>query len=256
MRIERVGISLARLPRAFDGMTVAVIADLHAGFSRRGPASVRQLVQQTNRLGADLIVLLGDLVHRSRHAEIFLPLLADLEAPAGKWACLGNHEHGFVWYSRWAKPRPSFSVEEWRALYAEAGIRLLVNEARPVACRGERLWLVGADDPYSGRDDLAAALAGVRPGEVRLALSHSPDLVDDPRISEVDLLLAGHTHGGQVWLPGVGPFLAPCRRPRQRAAGLVRHNGTLMYVSRGVGEGLPLRIGCPREIALLTLRAG
>lgn len=253
MRIERLEIPLARLPEAFEGLTLAVLSDLHAGFPRGGPAAVERVVEETNRLGADLILLLGDLVHRSRHAEVFLPLLSGLEAPGGKWACLGNHEHGFVWYSRWAKPRPPLGVEQWRALYAQSGIRLLVNEAEPLVREGERLWLVGVDDPYSGRHDLAAALARVRLGECCLSLSHSPDLVDDPCIGEVDLVLAGHTHGGQIWLPGVGPLVAPCRRPRQRAAGLVRHNQTLMYVSRGAGEGLPLRIGCPREITLLTL---
>jgi len=87
-------------------------------------------------------------------------------------------------------------------------------------------------------------------------LSHSPDLMDDPRISEADLVLSGHTHGGQIWIPGIGPFMAPARKPALRAAGLVLSHGTTMYVSRGAGEGTRIRIGCPREVTLLTLKRG
>jgi predicted MPP superfamily phosphohydrolase len=255
MVIEELTLAFARLPRQFNGLTVAVVSDLHAGHGHGTHAFVERLVTTVNGLHPDAIVLLGDLVHRVKCTPHFLPLLAQLRAPEGLWACLGNHEHEFMWYSPWLRKEPTYGVEEWRQWYASIGARLLANEARPLTRGGARLWLVGVDDPYTKRQDLPAALAQTRPGEFRLVLSHSPDLLDDPRISEVDLVLAGHTHGGQVWIPGVGPFAAPCRKPAQRAAGLVRHNGTTMYVSRGAGEGLRLRFGCPREVTLLTLKA-
>ena len=254
--VAHVTIALPRLPAGFDGITVAVLSDLHAGLLRGGTTGVKRVVEEVNALQPDVIVLLGDMVHRAYRASRYLPLLSELEARDGIWATLGNHEHSFMWYSGYLGPSRRPSVEQWRRMYAEAGIELLVNEAIPLEKGGSRLWLVGVDDAYSGCDDLPAALDGVNNNEFCLAITHSPDLIDDPRIAEVDLVLAGHTHGGQICLPLLGPPLAPCRRPRERAAGLIRTRGTIMYVTRGVGEGMPIRFRSPREMPLITLRRG
>ncbi len=252
--VERVTISLPRLPEAFDGTTVAAIADLHGGRRLGGAGAVKKIVEMVNSLQADVIVLLGDMVHRAHHATRYLPLLSELKAKVGIWAALGNHEHGFVWYSRFFGRWPVPSAEQWRAMYAQLGMSLLVNEAQPLHKGGARIWLIGVDDAYSGCDDLPAALQCVEGAEFSLAITHSPDLIDHPRIAEVDLVLAGHTHGGQVRLPLLGPLYVPCRRPRERSAGLIRANNSTMYVTRGVGEGLPFRFCCNRELSLLTLR--
>jgi predicted MPP superfamily phosphohydrolase len=252
--VERLTLSFPNLPASFDGTTVAVISDMHAGLRRGGASSVRQVAQTASGLRPDLIVLLGDMVHFGRRANRHLPLLSGLSAPEGVWACLGNHEHGFIWLSRYLGPSRAPSVDDWRRMYADLGIQLLVNEARPVERRGSRIWIVGVDDAYSGCDDLPAALAQTQPGDFRLVITHHPNLVDHPRVAEVDLILAGHTHGGQVHIPLLGPLHVSCRKPRERARGLVRANGTTMYVTRGVGEGVPIRLGCPRELTLMTLR--
>ena len=252
--VEHVTIAFPRLPAGFDGTTVAVISDLHAGMRRGGTPGVKSVVEEANALQPDIIVLLGDMVHKGRHAGRYLPLLSELEARDGIWATLGNHEHSFLWYARYLGASPRLSVDEWRRMYAEAGIELLVNEAIPLEKGGSRLWLVGVDDAYSRCNDLPAALDGVNSNDFCLAITHSPDVVDDARIAEVDLVLAGHTHGGQICLPLLGPPSAPCRRPRERAAGLIRTRGTIMYVTRGVGEGIPIRFRCPREMPLITLR--
>ena len=254
--VERVTICLSGLPSAFDGTTVAVIADMHAGLAHGGVPAIKQIVRAANSLHPDIIVLLGDMVHNAHRATTYLPLLGELEAGQGIWACLGNHEHGFVWYSRYLGPSPVASVDQWRRMYAKAGIELLVNEATPVEKRGARIWLVGVDDAYSGNDDLPKALQSVDRNEFCLAITHSPDLVDNPRVDELDLVLAGHTHGGQVCLPLLGPLYAPCRKPRQRASGLIYTNRTAIYVTRGVGEGMPIRFRCPREMTLITLSSG
>jgi len=254
--VERVTISFPRLPAEFDGTTIALVSDLHSGFLRGGAGAVRKVVETVNSLRADHIVLLGDLVHNPRNAPRYLPMLAKLRAREGLWACLGNHEHRFMWYSRLVGAPRAPSPTGWGGKYAEAGIALLNNEARPLRKRGARIWLVGVDDAYSRADDLEAALRGTERREFRLVITHSPDALDDRRASEVDLVLAGHTHGGQIWLPLVGPLYAPCHRPRERAAGLVRTSGSTMYVTRGAGEGLPIRLGCPREVTLVTLRSG
>ncbi len=254
--VERIEICLPNLPGAFDGTTVAVISDVHAGVRRGGDAGVRSIVEQANATCPDIIVLLGDLVHLCYQHARYMPLFAGLRARDGVWACLGNHEHGSRWFSRHLGERSGPSVDEWRRVYADLGIELLANEARPIERDGSRIWLVGVDDVYTGRDDLSAALQQTQAGEFRLAISHHPDLVDDPEVSEVDLVLAGHTHGGQVLLPVLGPVYVSSRKPRERARGLVRTGGTLMYVTRGVGEGLPIRFACPREMPLITLRRG
>jgi len=251
--VERVTISLPRLPAEFDGTTVAVVSDIHAGPGRARTARARRTVEIVKSLTPDIIVLPGDTVHAVRDVDACLSALSELTAPYGIWASLGNHEHGFVWFSKYIGTAPELSVDEWRQVYGGVGIGLLVNEARSIERNGARIWLLGVDDAYSGRDDLAATLDAVETDAFRLAITHSPDLLDDPRIGELDLVLAGHTHGGQVRIPGLGPLWAPCRRPRDRSGGLIRANGTLMYVTRGAGEGTPLRLFCPREVTLITL---
>ena len=252
--VERVTISVSGLPQAYDGTTVAVVADVHARLGAGEASRVKRIVEDVNSLQPDVIVLLGDMIHRTHDASRCLSLLSGLRAGDGVWACLGNHEHGCVWYSRFLGSASGLPTDEWRRIYAEAGIELLVNESKPLQKHGSRIWLVGVDDAYSGCDDLPAALSEVEKDDFCLAITHSPDLIDDPRIAEVGLLLAGHTHGGQVRLPLLGPLYAPCRRARERAGGLIRTNGTTMYVTRGVGEGIPIRLGCPREISLITVR--
>ena len=256
MVIEELTLTFPGLPREFDGLTLAVITDLHAGRGHGTHAFVQRLVDTVNDLHPDAILLLGDLIHHTDCAHHFLPLLGQLQAPEGVWACLGNHEHEYMWYSPWVRRTPTYDVSDWREWYRSIGAHLLVNESVPLTRGDSRLWLVGVDDAYTKRQDLPAALAQSRAGEFRLLLSHSPDLLDDPRINDVDLVLSGHTHGGQIWIPRVGPFMGPCRKPAQRAAGLIQHNNTTMYVSRGAGEGLRLRFGCPRELTLLTLKHG
>jgi len=252
--VRYVTIPCPRLPAAFDGATVAVLSDIHAGGKRGTQQAVARLVQTVNGLRPDIIVLPGDVIHDAKRAAEYLPLLSKLEAADGVWASLGNHEHGFVWFSKYVGPAAVPSIAEWRSMFAEVGVRLLVNEATPLERGESRIWLVGVDDAYSGNDQLPTALEGVDAADFCLAITHSPDLMDAARAGELDLILAGHTHGGQVSLPLLGPLWAPCRKFRQRAAGLIRNGRTAMYVSRGVGEGLPIRLGCPPELPIITLR--
>lgn len=252
--VERIGVSLPRLPAELDGLAIAVVADVHASRWKGGAAAVRRVVNLVNAVRADMIVVLGDVVHYGRQAAGYLSPLSELQAPLGIFACLGNHEHGFVWYSRYLGPWAAPTTERWRQFYAATGVRLLVNEAARVWRGGAPFWLVGVDDAYSGHDDLPAALRQVSGDGFRLAITHSPDVMDDPLAEELDLIVAGHTHGGQVRLPALGAVIAPCRRPRERAAGLMRMGTTAVYVTRGAGEGLPIRILCPRELPVLVLR--
>ncbi len=255
-RVEQLTVHSVRLPEALDGTRVAAVSDLHAGARRGGAAGIARVIERVNTLDPDIIVLLGDIVHRPRHAKECLPLLADLRARIGIWAVLGNHEHAADWRSRFRASRGTLPVASWRELYRESGITLLNNEAQAVGEDEARMWIIGVGDAYSGHHDITAATASVADGEYRLGITHSPDLLDDPGVAGFDLLLAGHSHGGQIRLPILGPLYAPIREPRRRGAGLVCERGTTMYVTRGAGEAFPIRVNCPREISLINLRAG
>ena len=254
--IEHLTVSLPRLPQQFEGLSVAALADLHAGLPWRRAGAVGRTVEAINSRGPDVILLLGDIVDRLPHASSYLGLMADLRAVECIYATLGNHEHEYKWVDRRMRRRPLLTVADWRRLYAEAGIELLVNEARPLERGTERIWLVGIDDCRSGHADPAGALAGVPPDECSIGFTHHPDIIDHPHARRLDLLLAGHTHGGQLRVPLLGVRHVSCRDPQRRAFGWVEHNGTRMYVTRGAGEGIPLRIGCPRQIPVFTLRQG
>lgn len=246
--IARRRVALAGLARP---LRVAHLSDLHFGpFVREG--SVRAWVDATLRERPDLVVITGDFVdHRFEgDAEPLLRHLARLRAPLGVFGVWGNHdnaifgfdEHG-VFRADWRERR-----EGWTRALADAGVRVLLNEGARVR---SDLYLAGIDDERTGRPDLARALAGRR-AEPTLLLSHTPDFL--PRVPDsVALTLCGHTHGGQVKLPFVGPLVTSSRFGRRFAEGFVRAPA-LGFVSRGLGVSvLPVRLDCPAEVVLLTL---
>ena len=223
-----------------EPLRAAWLSDLHFGpFIRDG--SVRSWVDETLALAPDLVLLGGDLVDRFAPADLnpLLDQLGRLEAPLGVFAVRGNHE-----YARFDEEPGVFAAE-----LEEIGIVTLVNGG--VAVRDD-LYLAGVDDLNRGTARLPRALAGWPGGVACLLMSHTPDVLPDVPVS-VGLTLCGHTHGGQVVLPGVGPVVTSSRYGRRFAAGLV-HGPATGYVSRGLGVAhLPLRLNCPPELTLLTL---
>jgi predicted MPP superfamily phosphohydrolase len=254
-QIRRVQIPLARLPESFDGFTIAQISDFHYD-DRFSVVPIRQAVEVISELHPDLIALTGDFVsvpllsyHNSsarrfaRDAEPCAELLQDLHAPEGTFAILGNHDAG------------SDSARIVGALKSH-GIPTLVNRAIPVEKNGSRMWIVGLDDVLEGRPDIDRVLAGVPPNEVVVLLAHEPDFADHAAARPVDLQLSGHSHGGQVWIPGIGaPWLPPLAVKYPR--GLYRMGKLTLYTNIGIGTiRAPIRLNCPPEITLITLRAG
>jgi len=229
---------------ALDGLRVAALSDLHVGNPYMNTARLRQIVARTNALAPDLIVLLGDFVtiRDSGHyiePELIAPELAALHARLGVFAVLGNHEPGRVGL-------------RMRAALERAGIPVL--DQRCVLLPGP-LALAGVADVLTRDEDPAEALAGCPDHAAPiLLLTHNPDVF--PEIDRrVSLTLAGHTHGGQVRLPLLGPIIVPSRYGRRYAAGHIVENGRHLFVTTGAGSAhLPLRFGVPPEIALLTLR--
>jgi uncharacterized protein len=243
--LEEREVVIPGLDPHLDGLRVGLLADLHHSVF----VSLRQVEQSVRLLNSakpDLAVLAGDFVyHDAARALPCAQALRQVDAPLGTYAVLGNHEY-------WTAPRLVS-----RALTAQ-GIRVLVNAAARVEFNGAELWVAGLDDAFSGRPDLTAALRQVPLGAMRILACHEPDYADvlAKRPEWLPLTLSGHSHGGQVVLPGVGPLVLP-PMARRYPAGLATVAGTdrLIYTTRGVGHTWPIRAFCPPEATLLVLRS-
>lgn len=243
LSLERVEIPLPRLPKKLDGFRIIQLSDIHhSPFT--GLDHIDRAIKVANRLKPDMFVLTGDYVsHERKYIAPVAKALGALRAEFGIFACLGNHDH-------WT------DAELVADRLRKAGIRVLVNEGIRFEARGGAFWLAGVDDHMVGRTDLAAALKGSFPDEMKLLLAHNPIIFRRAVKNGVDLTLSGHTHGGQVKVRTRTPKdrLIPRRR---LSAGLHRRKGSHIYITRGIGTViLPVRYQCPPEISLLELRAG
>lgn len=248
LRTHEHDLVLPRWPQACDGLRVAVLADLHVGSPWHGLPQLRRIVQAVNATKPDLVLLAGDYVIQGVvdgsivSPEQMAPELARLRAQLGVFAVLGNHD--------WMLDGPRVS----RALEG-AGIPVL-EDAALARGRGDcRFWLAGVGDFWEAKHDWRRALAAVPEGAPVLLFTHNPDVFAElpPRVT---LAIAGHTHGGQVYLPGIGRLVVPSRYRERYAAGHVVENGRHLFVSTGLGTSiLPVRFLVPPEISVLRLRA-
>ena len=247
-RREEVTIALLGLPLAFDGMTIALLSDLHIqpGF----PASrLRSVVSLTNEARPDLILLGGDYINdrapkRERYMEECAAALTGLRAESGVFAVFGNHDY--------PEPPNDPPAAPWR----DAGITPLNNEVVPVNRRGSSdvLYLVGMRSAVSRPAAPGEVMRGTPPDAPRIVLWHEPDRAEESARAGASLQLSGHTHGGQVRLPFAGPLALPALG-RKYPAGLYEVEKMPLYVTRGIGLLPPLvRFNCPPEVTLLTLR--
>jgi uncharacterized protein len=251
IELKTIEVALSRLPETFDGFTIAQLSDFHYDHFTAEPA--RKSVEIVNSLKPDLVVLTGDFVtvpFLKRHAreaartvEPCSEVLRSLSAPMGKFAILGNHDA----YS---------SAGYVAGVLQENGIPVLVNRALPLERKSSRIWLAGIDDALEGKPDLGTALEKVPSNEAVVLLAHEPDFADEAALKPVDLQLSGHSHGGQIWIPGIGaPWLPALARNYPR--GLYKVGNLTLYTNIGIGTiRAPLRINCPPEVTLITLRAG
>lgn len=231
------------LPGVRTPLRVAFLTDIHVTGPDVPPARVARLVAAVNAARPDLVLIAGDFVGDHRLATRTYPPAAiaapfrALAAPLGVFAVLGNHDH--------AHDAPAIA----RALEAN-GVRVLVNRAM----RAGPVVIAGADDAFTGRDDVPALeRAAAALGGPAILLSHSPDVV--PNLSRrFALVLAGHTHCGQVSLPLVGPPVTFARTGRRYACGLMREGGRTVITGAGLGTSmLPLRLGAPPDWWLVTV---
>ncbi|HEY8130963.1 MAG TPA: metallophosphoesterase, partial [Thermoanaerobaculia bacterium] len=238
IEVTRHEIFIDDLPDKLDGYRIAFLTDTHVtSFMRRN--FYRQIVAQVQQFNPHLVLLGGDFVTFSRDIPLMAEiLLTDLSARDGIFAVPGNHDY-------WAG-----AEEVMRAMQA-GGVRFLINESVVLPPP-----LVGIDEIYRGDPDIERAFANVDPAGPCIGISHHPDIIDLLGGRRLDLLLCGHTHGGQIRFPFFGAVVVPSRHEAEYAAGFHRVGNVLMYVSRGIGAVPPLRILCRPEVATFVLRRG
>jgi predicted MPP superfamily phosphohydrolase len=240
LTVEHQQIHLPRLPRELDGFRVVQLSDIHhSPFTSR--EQIERAVETANSLQPDIVALTGDYVSKERaYAAPCAELLGRLRARHGVYAVLGNHDH-------WTDA--ALITDLFRA----EGITVLVNQGMRFEKKGSAFWLAGVDDTMVGLEDLPLALAGSSNQEFKLLLAHNPIILRRAARAGVDLVLSGHTHGGQVSLR---TERSASGRPRRRLLkGLARQGETQIYITRGLGTVvLPVRFGCPPEVSLLELR--
>ena len=242
--VRQAAFAMPDWPLGAPPLRVALLSDIHVAGPDMPTERVAKIVERVNRLRPDLVLIAGDFTSDKQPAtrlysgpEAIAPLAA-LKAPLGTIAVLGNHDH-------------------WRGLaeieqgLAAAHVRLLRNQAIAVG----PLSLGGVDDAFTGSDDVPATVAAMRSHRgARVVLSHSPDVVPGTP-SDVTLILAGHTHCGQIRLPLIGAISYQSKYGERFACGLSRDGPKRVVTSGGLGTSvLPLRLGAPPEIWLLTLR--
>jgi len=239
LSVERVEITLPRLPKKLDGFRILHLSDTHhSPFT--GLDHIARAVTVSSQLKPDLVALTGDFVsHERQYIAPVAKVLGELKAPHGVYACLGNHDH-------WTDP------EAMTRQLEKNNIRVLINEGFRLESTEAPFWLCGVDDHMVGKTDLAAALKGAFPDEFKLLLAHNPVIFRRAARAGVDLTLSGHTHGGQVRVRDNDQRLIR----RRRTAGLHRLATSHIYITRGIGTVvLPIRFQCPPEISVLELRA-
>lgn len=240
-------VVLGSLPPEFDGFSMVQISDVHYGRSYSAEF-IRRYVGLVLELQPDLVVLTGDYQTKSSDIEGAARLLS----PLGKWsrserggrgtvAILGNHD------------REAGSAHITHAL-RQAGIPVLHNSHMELKSDDASLYITGVADPWSGRANLDIALHGIPAGACVILLAHVPDFLDTAA-GRVDLMLAGHNHGGQIKVPVLGALLVSSRYGRRYVEGFYKERDTLMYVSRGIGGKPPIRLGSKPEIARMILRS-
>lgn len=238
VRVTSYKIPVRELPRAFEGYTILQISDLH---NKEFGTDQEELIELISSLKYDLVVVTGDLINKYNPDEKpigdLLRSLVDKEV----YFVPGNHE----WWT-------GYTI---RSLLEEAGVERLENRAVRIKRGNAGFWLVGVDDPYLGRADLTLAQADIDTSEPRILLAHAPGIFPQAVSSGVDLVLVGHTHGGQIRIPLVGAILAPGQGffPKYDY-GLFTEGRTRMIVNCGLGEsGIPVRTFNRPEIVLATL---
>jgi predicted MPP superfamily phosphohydrolase len=269
LRVDRQVVVVSRARIDFS-LRILHLSDLHVdGHSLFRRWRLRRLAPTLRALRFDVLVFSGDLIDDEGGVEAGVAFLGQVAGGRPAFAVLGNHDyHHYPWWQNILdvhvlRDRGLVSdvpidqdVARIERLYASAGIELLTNRGRLLCLNGTEFWLAGVDDLLMGKPNLNRTVAaeGAPAEPSRVLIAHHPDLFPWAEMAGFDLVLSGHTHGGQIRLPFVGPVLTGSSLERRMIAGLTRnHHGTL-HVSRGLGETIPVRFNCPLHATVVEVR--
>ena len=239
--VKHNDIAFKNLPSLFEGYTILHISDMHADMNE---AAMQRLINLVGAMRYDLCVLTGD--YRGKTFGPFEPALEGVGRVLGHlkgpiYGVLGNHD----------------TIRMLPGLEA-MGIRMLLNECELIALGDQRIHLAGIDDAHFYRvDNIEKAALQIPPGEFSILLSHTPEVYRQAAHANFNLMLSGHTHGGQICLPGSVPITLESALPRRMGSGPWRHHNMIGYTSVGAGSSVvPVRLNCPPEITLHCLHCG
>lgn len=241
IRVKHNEFTFKGLPPSFDGFTLLHISDLHADMNE---GAMRRLVELVRGLHYDICVLTGDY-----RGKTFGPFAATLAAVSGIRACLHAPAYGVLGNHDSIRMVPGLEA---------MGIRMLVNECETIVHGDQRIYLAGIDDAHYYRThNIEKAASPIADETFSILLSHTPEVYRLAAHADFNLMLSGHTHGGQICFPGSIPITLRSDLPRRMGAGVWRYRDMIGYTSVGAGScGIPVRLNCPPEIALHRLRRG
>lgn len=237
-------ISSKEIPQAFDRTRIVLVSDIHHGpyFSKK---RIGKLVQRVNRLRPDLVVLGGDYIQQKReYVRPCFDALKYLRAPLGVYGVMGNHDH-------------REGADLIRQNMKENQFKLLDNRALWVSRGGARIKIGGVGDYLKDSQDVKPTIRDVAVRDFVILVSHNPDYIEELRTNKIDLMLCGHTHGGQVTVFGLYAPRIPSRYGQKFRTGRIIRNHMTLLVANGVGtEGLPIRFFARPQIVTVILRKG
>ena len=247
--ITRHTIKNAELPSGFDGVRVIQFSDTHIGFQYT-MEQLKQLIIKINKLKPDLIVFTGDLLDDPRHfteKNKLISMLSNLDAPLGKFAVYGNHDHG------------GYGSDLYKQIMEQSGFTLLLNTSTAIKLLdGSSIWIAGIDDAMLGNPDLNASMAKIPTNSYTILLSHAPDKAEEAAQYPIQMQMSGHSHGGQIQIPFYGPLVTPpfAEKYVEGFYTVGPNDGLTLYVNRGLGTTrLPFRFLSQPELAIFTLKS-
>ena len=239
IQIEKIDIEIENLPADFNGVKIVHLTDFHSfGFDERE----KRVIEIVKEINPDFVFITGDFVDSKTK---------DFDSCAKFWQELGKQYDGRIF-----GVLGNHDLNSLEKLLEQNNINILNNENTKIFQGDDYIYLIGVNDPDTHRDNLGKAMLGAREGVPKILLAHSPDIIEDLKAGETpDLILVGHTHGGQVKIPFITPFWVPTENHGKFASGLFEINDTYMYVNKGIGmTALQIRFNCPPEIAVIELR--
>lgn len=251
LKLEQIPIKLHNQNGSLKGCKIAQISDLHYGPTNRDKDRLHKAVDIINAQKPDIVVLTGDYYQWDPEYLYELPeILSRIRAKLGVFGCLGNHDYGSCYPGEINNDPFEFSII--KAAFERNGIKILTNESVELKYKNDKLNLIGLHDLWSGMFDPDDAFKNVNNDQPTIVLSHNPDTIKLVE-HDFDLMLSGHSHGGQVSWPIIGPLLIPLKDRNLRRGMYQISKRKKLYVNRGLGHTFRMRLNSPPEISLFEI---